>query len=80
LDRIYWQILTLIHHFLGDQEKTLLALEEAFEQRDLWLVWIGVEPVFDNLRSDTRFQHLLELTGLTERGDYTQLARALDAR
>lgn len=55
----------LIYHFLGDKEKTLLALEEAFEQRDLWLVWIGVEPTFDNLRSDTRFQRLLELTGLS---------------
>lgn len=54
----------LIYHFLGDKEKTLLALEEAFEQRDLWLVWIGVEPAFDNLCSDTRFQRLLELTGL----------------
>jgi tetratricopeptide (TPR) repeat protein len=55
----------LIHHFLGDKEKTLLALEEAFDQRDLWLVWIGVEPAFDNLRSDIRFQRLLKLTGLT---------------
>jgi len=60
----------LIHHFLGDKEKTLLALEEAFEQRDLWLVWIGVEPALDNLRSETRFQRLLELTGLGQgRGD-----------
>ncbi|HEX3250128.1 MAG TPA: winged helix-turn-helix domain-containing protein [Pyrinomonadaceae bacterium] len=54
----------LIYHFLGDKDKTLLALEEAFEQRDLWLVWIGVEPAFDNLCSDKRFQRLLELTGL----------------
>jgi hypothetical protein len=54
----------LIYHFLGDREKTLLALEEAFEQRDLWLVWIGVEPIFDDLCSDPRFQRLLELTGL----------------
>jgi TolB-like protein/Flp pilus assembly protein TadD len=56
--------IALIYHFLGDKEKTLLVLEEAFEQRDLWLVWIGVEPAFDNLRSDTRFRRLLELTGL----------------
>jgi len=55
----------LIYHFLGDKEKTLLALEEAYEQRDLWLVWIGVEPALDSLRSDKRFQRLLELTGLT---------------
>lgn len=52
----------LIHHLLGDREKTLLALEDAFEQRDLWLVWMGVEPAFDNLRWDKRFQRLLELT------------------
>lgn len=50
----------LIHHYLGDREKTLLALEDAFEQRDLWLVWVGVEPVFDDLRSNARFQRLLE--------------------
>ena len=54
----------LIYHYLGNKEKTLLALEDAFAQRDLWLVWIGVEPAFDNLRSDARFQRLLELTGL----------------
>jgi hypothetical protein len=40
----------LIYHFLGDKEKTLLTLEEAFEQRDLWLVWIGIEPASDELR------------------------------
>jgi len=54
----------LIHHFLGDREKTLLALERAFEERDLWLVWLGVEPAFDNLGSDLQFRRLLELTGL----------------
>jgi tetratricopeptide (TPR) repeat protein len=61
----------LIHHFLGDREKTLVALEEAFEQRDLWLVWLGVEPVFDNLRSDPRFQRLLVLTGLAQSAERT---------
>jgi len=56
----------LIHHFLGNKEKTLIALEDAFAQRDLWLVWIGVEPAFDSVRSDPRFQRLLELTGLAQ--------------
>jgi DNA-binding winged helix-turn-helix (wHTH) protein/tetratricopeptide (TPR) repeat protein len=54
----------LIHHFLGDREKTLLALERSFEERDLWLVWLGVEPAFDSLASDLRFRSLLKLTGL----------------
>jgi len=57
----------LMHHFLGDREKTFVALEEAFEQRDLWLVWMGVEPAFDNLRSDPRFERLLALIGLTQK-------------
>ncbi|MFY9619715.1 MAG: hypothetical protein WAQ99_07865 [Pyrinomonadaceae bacterium] len=56
----------LIHHFLGDKEKTLIALEDAFEQRDLWLVWMGVEPVFDSLRSDPRFERLVDLIGLSQ--------------
>ena len=54
----------LIHHFLGDKQKTLRALESAFEQRDLWLVWSGVEPAFDDLRNDASFQNLLERIGL----------------
>ncbi|MEA2204206.1 MAG: hypothetical protein QOE77_982 [Blastocatellia bacterium] len=57
----------LIHHFLGDKEKTLLALEDAYEQQDLWLVWMGVEPALDNLRSNTRFRRLLDLTGLNHK-------------
>lgn len=56
--------IALIHHFLGDKERTLLALEEAFEQRDVWLVWAGVEPAFDNLRCDARFRRLLERIGV----------------
>jgi len=54
----------LIHHFLGDKKKALRALESAFEQRDLWLVWSGVEPAFDDLRKDASFQNLLERIGL----------------
>jgi DNA-binding winged helix-turn-helix (wHTH) protein/tetratricopeptide (TPR) repeat protein len=54
----------LIHHFLGDKEKALCCLESAFEQRDLWFVWAAVEPVFDTLRTDSRFQLLLKRLGL----------------
>jgi len=66
----------LIYHFLGDRERTFVALEEAFEQRDLWLVWLGVEPVFDSLRSDPRFQRLLVLTGLAQSAELTYRPRA----
>ncbi len=39
------------------------CLEQAAETKDAWLNWIGVEPAFDILRIDSRFQILLEKVG-----------------
>jgi len=52
----------LIYNFLGDKKKTLELLEKAYEQREAWVVWLDVEPAFDNLRNESRFVRLLELT------------------
>jgi serine/threonine protein kinase/tetratricopeptide (TPR) repeat protein len=54
--------LALIHCHLGDKELALALLNEAFALRDAWLVWLGVEPQLDSLRSDPRFAELLHLT------------------
>ena len=53
----------LIYNFLGERENALSSLEQAFEEREAWLVWMGVEPSFDNLRGEPRFIRLLERTG-----------------
>jgi serine/threonine protein kinase/Tfp pilus assembly protein PilF len=53
----------LIYNFLGERENALSSLEQALEEREAWLVWMGVEPSFDNLRSEPRFVRLLERTG-----------------
>ncbi len=45
---------------LGDKERALRALELAFRDRDPSLVYIKVEPALDPLRSDPRFQALLD--------------------
>ncbi len=55
--------IAIIQTFLGEKEKALLALEKSFGEREAWIVWMGVEPVFDLLRSDARFKSLLERTG-----------------
>ncbi len=55
--------LALAYRYLGDHEKALDALEKAVEFKDAWLNWMGVEPAFDPIRGDKRFDEILEKTG-----------------
>lgn len=49
---------------IGDQEKALEWLERAFEHRSGWMgLWLKVDPKFEGLRKDTRFQDLLRRVG-----------------
>jgi DNA-binding winged helix-turn-helix (wHTH) protein/Flp pilus assembly protein TadD len=53
-----------IYAGLGDQEQTLLWLERAYDDRSGWLaLWVKVDPKFDALRSEPRFQNLLRRMG-----------------
>ena len=58
----YW--IALIYTGLADKERAFEWLERAHQERSSWLVWIGVEPRFDGLRSDPRFARLLDQMGL----------------
>jgi|SRR5580658_1794338 DNA-binding winged helix-turn-helix (wHTH) protein len=58
----YW--LALVYTGLGDRARALDLLERAFAERDVWLTWLGVEPRFDALRTEPRFQRLLRGIGL----------------
>ena len=49
----------LIYTGLGDKEQALIWLRKAVEERSHWLVWIKVDPRFNTLRSDSRFQQLV---------------------
>jgi tetratricopeptide (TPR) repeat protein len=44
---------------LGDTDLAFQWLEKAYQERDSKLAWLKVEPGFDSLRSDPRFQNLL---------------------
>jgi len=48
-----------IYAALGQTEEAFRWLETAYEQRGDWMVFLNVDPVFDDLRSDPRFQDLL---------------------
>ena len=53
-----------IYAGLGDKDQALKWLEQANEERDVWLMNLKVDPVFAKLRSDKRFQDLLTRAGL----------------
>jgi TolB-like protein/Tfp pilus assembly protein PilF len=54
-----------IHMGLGDHDEALKWLWKAYESRDVWLVWLRVNPAFDPLRADTRFTELLRRVGFS---------------
>jgi serine/threonine protein kinase/Tfp pilus assembly protein PilF len=49
---------------LGETDTAFKWLEKAFEERDVWLFFLAVDPELDPLRNDTRFSHLLRRIGL----------------
>jgi tetratricopeptide (TPR) repeat protein len=56
--------IALVHLGLGGIEESLSWLEKAFEERTCWLVWLGVDPMFDRLRDEPRFQAIVKQIGL----------------
>jgi TolB-like protein/Tfp pilus assembly protein PilF len=58
----YW--LAVAYAGVGDRAAALDALDKAYEQRDVILVWLGTEPRFDSLRREPRYTELLRRIGL----------------
>jgi DNA-binding winged helix-turn-helix (wHTH) protein/TolB-like protein/thioredoxin-like negative regulator of GroEL len=56
--------LAVIHLGLGDKHRAIDLLEKAFDERSYRLLYTGIDPVFDSLRSDTRFKDLARRLGL----------------
>jgi TolB-like protein/DNA-binding winged helix-turn-helix (wHTH) protein len=56
--------LAILYEALGDREKAIETLEKAFAVRDLQLQHLKVDPSFDSMRTDPRFQDLLRRIGL----------------
>jgi TolB-like protein/Tfp pilus assembly protein PilF len=56
--------IAIIYLALGNEDQAFRWLENAFEHRPWALVYLKVEPKWDPLRSDLRFQKLLRRAGL----------------
>ncbi len=48
---------------VGDNEDALRTLRREIELHTVWVGWINIDPELDWLRSDTRFQQLVRITG-----------------
>jgi len=55
--------LALAYCYLGDKEKAIECLQSGNLTKEAWLNWMGVDPVFDILRNDGRFEEILENIG-----------------
>jgi TolB-like protein/DNA-binding winged helix-turn-helix (wHTH) protein/Tfp pilus assembly protein PilF len=58
--------IALIYVGLGEKDQAFAWLDKAYEQRAFQLQWIQLDPRWDNLRSDPRFQDLLRRIHLTQ--------------
>jgi TolB-like protein/Flp pilus assembly protein TadD len=52
-------MLAIVYYSLSDDERAFELLETALAERDVWVVWLYVDPQFDRLRDDARFNDLL---------------------
>jgi tetratricopeptide (TPR) repeat protein len=59
--------IAVIYAMLEDRDSAFLWLDRALEVSSFWLSLSGVEPAFDSIRSDPRFDLLLDNVGLPPR-------------
>jgi serine/threonine-protein kinase len=66
-DKFVWSAgIAIIYAGMNDTENALDWLEKAVEQREFWTPLLKVDPMYDNLRADPRFQELLDRINFPE--------------
>jgi Tfp pilus assembly protein PilF len=55
-----------VYSTLGERDQAFEGLEKAYQVRDDELIWILIDPSFDNIRSDPRYADLLRRMGLPQ--------------
>jgi len=56
----------VIHLGVGHNERAIAALEQAYGERSMLLGYLKMDPRFDPLRDDPRFQSLLSRIHISE--------------
>jgi tetratricopeptide (TPR) repeat protein len=57
-------MLAVVYAGMNDKDHAIAALQRAYREHSTSLVTLKVEPIFDPLREDPRFQELLRVVGL----------------
>jgi TolB-like protein/DNA-binding winged helix-turn-helix (wHTH) protein/thioredoxin-like negative regulator of GroEL len=52
-------LVAIAYTYAGDKDKAFLWLDRAFDERSFGIAYLRVDPTFDSLHSDVRFQNLL---------------------
>lgn len=54
----------LVHAGLGEKPEAFRWLNKAYDERSHWLVWLSLDPRWNDLRGDPRFDQLRKRVGL----------------
>jgi serine/threonine-protein kinase len=58
--------IALVYAWQGEKEQALDWLERSYEEHDGWMPFINVDPLWDSLRSESRFKKIVEEMGLSQ--------------
>ena len=58
--------MTRIHAGLRSGDEFFEWLERAYQTGSLWLSWLNISPVFDEVREDPRFREIVGRVGLPQ--------------
>ncbi|HWW85746.1 MAG TPA: hypothetical protein VNZ26_19250 [Vicinamibacterales bacterium] len=61
-----WYQLALVHAGLHDNDMAIQSLQNAVEDRESQVLWLGLDPDWDELRHDPRFARLTRQIGLPQ--------------
>jgi predicted Zn-dependent protease len=58
--------LATLYAALGENDQAFESLERAYSEHDLQLQYLSADPFLNSLRSDARYQNLMERVGLSQ--------------